>query len=122
MLGGDNRAFEWRFTTDRSRTVVKRRAHVVDLEHDLLAFSTRESYLGGCTKVVRLSDPATQLWRSCYDRVWAVSPDGTRLATVDLLGVNGTRKSATVRCTLEACDNATDPVRAVSPRQPAAQS
>ena len=52
--------------------------------------------------------------------------DGTRLATYTtswfstwdweaagtlLLDVNGTRRSATVRCTLGACENATDPVK-----------
>lgn len=32
-----------------------------------------------------------------------------------LLDVNGRRKSATVRCTLDACENATDPVKASAP-------
>ncbi|MCP3421083.1 hypothetical protein [Nocardioides pinisoli] len=56
--------------------------------------------------------------------------DGTRLATwttgwfgswqwesagAVLLGVNGQRKSATVRCTLDACENATDPVAVQTP-------
>ncbi|KQV72833.1 hypothetical protein ASC64_19520 [Nocardioides sp. Root122] len=56
--------------------------------------------------------------------------DGTRLATYRtswfsgwgwespgtlLLDVNGTVKSSTVRCTLDACENATDPVRAATP-------
>lgn len=56
--------------------------------------------------------------------------DGTRLATwttnwfsgwewesptTVLLDVNGKRKSATVRCTLGACENATDPVRVQAP-------
>ena len=56
--------------------------------------------------------------------------DGTRLATWTtgwfsgwewespgtlLLDVNGRRKSATVRCTLDACENATDPVPVQAP-------
>ncbi|GAA5128787.1 hypothetical protein GCM10023339_57120 [Alloalcanivorax gelatiniphagus] len=56
--------------------------------------------------------------------------DGTRLATYTtgwftgwqweapgtvLLDVNGRRKSATVRCTLGACENATDPVKVQMP-------
>ena len=56
--------------------------------------------------------------------------DGTRLATWTtgwfggwewestgtlLLDVNGTRRSATVRCTVDACDNATDSVRVQAP-------
>lgn len=32
-----------------------------------------------------------------------------------LLDVNGRRKAATVRCTLDACENATDPVKAATP-------
>jgi hypothetical protein len=32
-----------------------------------------------------------------------------------LLDVNGRRKSATVRCTLDACENATDPVKVSAP-------
>lgn len=159
LLGSGNRTSQWRFATDRTRTVVKKAANVADIEHDLLAFYTRDTYSGGCTRMVRLSEPSTTLWRSCDDRVWGISPDGTRLATIDLLsdglgpdvvtirkidgsalaryrtgwfssvewestdtvllGVNGTRKSATVRCTATACENATDPVRTVFPRQPA---
>jgi hypothetical protein len=56
--------------------------------------------------------------------------DGTRLATYTtgwfsdwawespttvLLKVNGTKKAATVRCTLDACENATDPVKVQMP-------
>ncbi len=85
LLGGWKRTLQWRFTTDRSRTVVKKGANVADIEHDLLAFYTRDPYVGGCTKLVRLSDPSTTLWRSCDHRVWDISPDGTRLATIDLL-------------------------------------
>ncbi len=159
LLGGWKRTLQWRFTTDRTRTVVKKGANVADIEHDLLAFYTRDPYAGGCTKLVRLSDPSTKLWRSCDHRVWDISPDGTRLATIDLLsdgvgpgvvtireidgsavarystgwfssvewespdivllGVNGTKKSATVRCTATACENATDPVPTMFPRQTA---
>ena len=58
--------------------------------------------------------------------------DGTRLASYTtgwfsgwewespsalLLDVNGRRKFATVRCTLAACENATDPVPTMSPRR-----
>jgi hypothetical protein len=104
---------------------------------------------------VRLSDPGTTVWRSCKERVAAISPDGTQLLTFHiltdgvgpgrinlrtlrgkrlatwttgwfsgwqwespgtvLLEVNGTRKFATVRCTLAACENATDPVKVTPP-------
>lgn len=157
LFGGGTRTLQWRFATDRSRTVVSKRANFADIEHDLLGFYTRDPYSGGCTKVTRLSAPSTTVWRSCDDRVWDVSPDGTRLATVDLLsdglgpgvvtireidgtavsrygtgwfdaigwespttvllGVNGAKRSATVRCTLSACENATDPEPTRSPRR-----
>ena len=104
---------------------------------------------------MRLSDLGDTVWRSCRDRVAAVSPDGTRMVTFDiltdglgpgvvhlreidgtklatystnwfsgwewespstlLLDVNGQRKFATVRCTLGACENATDPVKVSAP-------
>ncbi len=104
---------------------------------------------------MRLSDPGETVWKSCRDRVAAISPDGTQLLTfhiltdgvgpgeihlreVDgtklatwttnwfsgwewespgavLLDVNGARKSATVRCVLAQCENATDPVKAQAP-------
>ena len=44
LLGGWRRTLQWRFTTDRSRTVVKKGANVADIEHDLLAFYTRDPY------------------------------------------------------------------------------
>ena len=137
------------------RPLTTRPTGVASIEHDLLATYTKDPYLGGCTKLVRLSAPRMKQWTSCRDRVAAVSPDGTqvltfqkltdgvgpgdiRLRTLDgtrlatyrtswfsgwgwespgtlLLDVNGTVKSSTVRCTLDACENATDPVRAATP-------
>ena len=145
----------WRVGPDRVRTVTRDAAGTVSIEHDLLATSTDDPYLGGCTRLVRLSDPSTTVWRSCKERVAAISPDGTQLLTFHiltdgvgpgritlrtlhgkrlatwttgwfsgwqwespgtvLLEVNGTRKSATVRCTLAACENATDPVKVTPP-------
>jgi hypothetical protein len=145
----------WRVGPDRVRTVTRDAAGAVSIEHDLLATSTDDPYIGGCTRLVRLSDPSTTVWRSCKERVAAISPDGTQLLTFHiltdgvgpgritlrtlrgqrlvtwttgwfsgwqwespgtvLLEVNGTRKSATVRCTLAECETATDPVKVTPP-------
>jgi hypothetical protein len=155
VLAGGKRVFQWKPATGRSRTIVRKLSGLADLEHDLLSIYTKDPYLGGCTKLVRLSKPRVKVWKSCRDRVAAVSPDGTemltfhiltdglgpneiRLREVDgtrlatwttnwfgswgwespgtvLLDVNGQRKSSTVRCTIGACENATDPVKVQTP-------
>ena len=155
VLAGGKRVFQWKPASGRTRTIVRKMSGLASIEHDLLSIYTRDPYLGGCTKLVRLSAPRTKVWKSCRDRVAAISPDGeqmltfpiltdglgprdirlrevdgTRLATYTtnwfgswgwespgtvLLGVNGQRKSATVRCTLDACENATDPVKVRMP-------
>lgn len=155
VLSNDDRVLDWRIRSGRTHTIVAKAGSMVDIEHDLLAVFTKDPYLGGCTKLVRLSAPRMTHWTSCRDRVAAVSPDGTQLLTFHkltdgvgpgdlhlrtlagkklatyrtnwfsawgwespgtlLLDVNGKRKSATVRCTLTACENATDPVKAATP-------
>ncbi|CAA9385467.1 MAG: hypothetical protein AVDCRST_MAG32-1956 [uncultured Nocardioides sp.] len=144
--------FWWSTGSGRLRTVTLRTAGLANITHDLLTTYTDDPYQDGCTLLTRLSRPNRVIWRSCTDRVDAFSPDGTRIATVDILSdgigpgrvthreVDGTRlatyestgwfgafswespstllldtygrrKSAVVRCTLAACENATDPVR-----------
>ncbi len=155
VLGAGKRVLQWRPSTGRQRTLVRKAAGTASIEHDLLSVYTKDPYAGGCTRLVRLSDPGETLWKSCRDRVAAISPDGTQLLTfhiltdgvgpgeirlreVDgtklatwttswfsgwewespgavLLDVNGARKSATVRCVLAQCENATDPVKAQAP-------
>jgi hypothetical protein len=155
VLSGGDRVFQWKPVSGRSRTIVKKSGGMASIEHDLLSIYTKDPYLGGCTKLVGLSDAHETVWRSCRERVAGFSPDGTRMLTfhiltdglgpgeihlreVDgtrlatyttgwfsgwewesptavLLDVNGSRKSATVRCTLGACENATDPVRVQAP-------
>lgn len=145
----------WGVGADRVRTLTTKLTGQASIEHDLLTTYTKDPYLGGCTKLVRLSDLGDTVWKSCRDRVAAVSPDGTRMVTFDiltdglgpgvihlreidgtklatystnwfsgwewespttlLLDVNGQRKFATVRCTLGACENATDPVPVTAP-------
>ncbi|MCW2738586.1 hypothetical protein [Nocardioides sp.] len=155
VLGAGKRVLQWKPSTGRQRTLVKKQAGAASIEHDLLSISTKDPYDGGCTKLVRLSDRSEKVWKSCRDRVAAFSPDGTQMLTfhiltdglgpgeihlreIDgtklatyttnwfsgwewesptalLLDVNGQRKSATVRCTLGACENATDPVKVEAP-------
>jgi hypothetical protein len=150
------RTFWWNFGRDEVRRPLTRRlTGTASIEHDLLVTYTKDPYLGGCMRLVRLSRPKVKIWRSCTDRVAAISPDGTQLLTFGiltdglgpgeislrrtdgrrlaswttswfggwewespgtvLLDVNGKRKSATVRCTLGDCENATDPVKVQTP-------
>lgn len=85
LLAGASRTLTWSYTNGRSRTVMKKRAGAASFEHDLLSVSTKDPYLGGCTKVVRLTTPHTLVWKSCKDRVAAFSPDGTQILTFHIL-------------------------------------
>lgn len=75
----------WRVGRDSVRTVTRALTGQASIEHDLLTTYTKDPYLGGCTKLVRLSDLGDTVWKSCRDRVAAVSPDGTRMVTFDIL-------------------------------------
>ncbi|KRE94676.1 hypothetical protein ASG76_09705 [Nocardioides sp. Soil774] len=145
----------WRVGRDSVRTVTRALTGQASIEHDVLVTYTEDPYLGGCTRLARLSRPGTTVWRSCRDRVAAFSPDGTHMLTFDiltdglgpgevrlreldgtllatyrtnwfsgweweardtlLLHVNGSRKYAVVRCALDDCENATDPVPVQAP-------
>jgi hypothetical protein len=155
VLASGTRVFQWKPASGNTRTIVKKLSGLASIEHDLLSVYTKDPYLGGCTKLVRLSAPRMKVWTSCRDRVAAISPDGeqmltfhiltdglgpgeirlreidgTRLATYRtnwfggwgwespgtlLLDVHGRTRSSTVRCTLDACENATDPVKVKAP-------
>ena len=155
ILGAGKGVLQWKPSTGRQRTLVKKQAGSASIEHDLLSVYTKDPYAGGCTKLVRLSDRSETVWKSCRERIAAFSPDGTQVLTfhiltdglgpgeihlreIDgtrlstwtthwfsgwewespttlLLDVNGTRKSATVRCALAVCENATDPVKVEAP-------
>ena len=145
----------WRVGRDSVRTLTRALTGPASIEHDLLTTYTEDPYLGGCTRLARLSRPRTTIWRSCADRVAAFSPDGTQMVTFDiltdglgpgevrlreldgirlatyrtnwfsgwewespgtlLLDVNGAGKASVVRCTLDDCENATDPVKVQAP-------
>lgn len=75
----------WRVGSGTVRTVTRRLTGLASLEHDLVATYTKDPYLGGCTELVRLSDLEEVVWRSCKERVPAVSPDGTQMVTFGIL-------------------------------------
>lgn len=144
--------FWWDLRTGRTQTVTRQAGGTASIRHDLLATYTKDPYRGGCMRVTTIAAPTVTLWRSCRERVEEFSPDGARIATVDLLSdgvgpgrvwqrevdgtllakystgwfggfgwesptamlleVNGREKSATVRCTLSKCENATTPRQA----------
>jgi hypothetical protein len=64
---------------------------------------------GGIT-LRTLSGKRLATWTTGWFGGWQWESPGTVL-----LQVNGGRKSATVRCTLAECENATDPVKVTSP-------
>lgn len=155
LVQTSRRTLWWRVGADRVRTLARGLSGTASIEHDLFVTYTKDPYLGGCMRLVRLSDLDATVWRSCRERVAAISPDGTQVLTFPiltdglgpgaislrrtdgrrlatwttnwfsgwqwespgtvLLDVNGERRSATVRCTLGACENATDPVKVTAP-------
>ena len=64
---------------------LRKPANLLDIGNDLLATYTKDPYKDGCVVLSRLSDPTTRLWRSCTERIEAISPDGDRMATVHIL-------------------------------------
>ncbi|WP_210438207.1 hypothetical protein [Nocardioides xinjiangensis] len=75
----------WRVGSDRVRTLTRGLSGPASIEHDLFVTYTEDPYLGGCSRLVRLSDLATTLWRSCRQRVAAFSPDGTQVLSFHIL-------------------------------------
>ncbi len=89
LLGGfeapTRGTFAWDLTTGAVTKVSRRIGTTADAGLDLLVSFTKDPYANGCTVVSRLSNPAVRLWRSCSDAVAAISPDGSHLATVNIL-------------------------------------
>ena len=75
----------WDTTTGTVTRITRRPANIVDIGNDLLASYTKDPYLDGCVVLTKLSDPKTRLWKSCTERIDAISPDGDRMATVHIL-------------------------------------
>lgn len=82
---GDTGVRSWDTRTGAITQITKRPANIVDIGNDLLASYTKDPYLDGCVVLTRLSDPKTRLWKSCSERIEAISPDGDRMATVHIL-------------------------------------
>jgi hypothetical protein len=80
-----DRTVVWSLADDSVTRVSGDAGYQADLGTDRLAVFTKDPYRGGCTVVSAFSDPDTELWRSCRERVEAWSTDGSRIATVDLL-------------------------------------
>ncbi len=79
------RTTTWNLSTGRKHRVSARTGYQADISSDRLAVLTDDPYDGGCSVVSTLSDPAAILSESCTERVTDFSPDGRRLALVDLL-------------------------------------
>lgn len=75
----------WDTTTGAVTTITRKPANILDIGNDLLATYTKDPYRDGCVVLRRLSDPTTRLWRSCTERIEAISPDGDRMATIHIL-------------------------------------
>ena len=82
---GDSGVRSWDTTTGTVTSITRRPANIVDIGNDLLASYTKDPYLDGCVVLTKLSDPTTRLWKSCTERIDAISPDGDRMATVHIL-------------------------------------
>lgn len=84
LIGGDGgRVMVWSWKKDRLRTVIADKWHlqVGSLDDDIAAGWTAPGER--CTFVAHLSTPQRRMWRSCVDRVVALSPDGRRMVTTD---------------------------------------
>jgi hypothetical protein len=86
VLGGwgPDRTFWWNTRTDATRRIADRAGYAADIRARRVATYTEDPYLDGCTVVTTLA-PQKRLWRSCEERVATFSPDGARMATVDIL-------------------------------------
>jgi len=67
------------------RVVVHKAGSLADFGSDRIAYYTADPYEGGCLKLAKLSDASQVIWRSCSDRIAALSPDASRMATIHIL-------------------------------------
>lgn len=75
--------YDWQQGT--TRLITKKAAYAADLANNLISYSTKDPYDGGCSVVAPITDPTARVWTSCRERVTAFSPDGQRIATVHKL-------------------------------------
>lgn len=84
VLGGwsPNRTFWWSF--DGGTSLINHRVgYVASISADRVASYTRDPYNDGCSVLSSLS--GSRLSRSCSERVAAISPSGSRVATIHIL-------------------------------------
>ncbi|QIG42416.1 hypothetical protein G5V58_06200 [Nocardioides anomalus] len=83
VLGGTRKTRLWTTSTGTVGTLARDPGYFADLASDVVATFTQDPYDGGCSELRRVSSGAL-VWRSCRQRVFSVSPDGSRLATQDI--------------------------------------
>lgn len=79
------RTWIWSTKNGFVRVVAEKPGYLADLATDRLAVYTKDPYDGGCTKLITISRPTQVVWRSCTDRIAALSPSATRMATIHIL-------------------------------------
>lgn len=74
------RTFWWNPHNNVQKRIANQPAYIVDISANRLGLFISEvpEY---CQRVTRLSDPSTNLWSSCDDRVFSFSPNGRRMVT-----------------------------------------
>lgn len=83
------RTFWWHPATGAQTTLLRKVAYLADAATNRLAFNTGDPLAFGaaqnCSVLTKLSSPSARIWRSCQERVAAISPDASRLATESLI-------------------------------------
>ncbi|WP_109509896.1 hypothetical protein [Nocardioides speluncae] len=82
---GPARTFVWNYKTNTRKTINNKTGYEGSFKSNRLAFYTADPFEDGCSVLTRITAPTTPIWRSCTDRVAAISPDASRLATIDIL-------------------------------------
>jgi hypothetical protein len=85
ILASEVGTYSWNLSTDRTTLLTRRAGSSADLRAGLLATYDKDPYDGGCSIITSIAQPQKTLWKSCRERVDAFSPDGQRIATVDIM-------------------------------------
>lgn len=79
------RTWIWSTKDGFVRVVAQRAGYLADLANDRVAIYTKDPYQGGCSKLITISRPTQLVWSSCTERIAALSPSATRMATIHIL-------------------------------------
>jgi hypothetical protein len=91
-----NRTFWWTFDgTDDTKRINGRVGYLADIRADRVASFTKDPYLDGCSILTDLRN--NRLSKSCKERITAVSPSGSRVATIHILSDGLGPNSVTLR-------------------------